>query len=66
VARSINAGLGVEAARMRDNANIEVSVPPAYAGRAAELVADIENIAVRPDQPPSPALLSTLSTSLRR
>jgi flagellar P-ring protein FlgI len=55
VARAINAGLGVEAARMKDNANIEVTVPQTYAGRAAELVADIENLPVRPDQPAGPA-----------
>ncbi len=55
VARAINTGLGIEAARMKDNANIEVTVPQSYAGRAAELVADIENLPIRPDQPAGPA-----------
>jgi len=40
VARAVNAGLGSDVARMKDNTNIEVKVPPSYAGRAAELVAD--------------------------
>jgi flagellar P-ring protein precursor FlgI len=40
---------------MKDNTNIEVAVPAAYSGRAAELVADIENLPVRPDQPGPPA-----------
>jgi flagellar P-ring protein precursor FlgI len=55
VARAINAGAGGNIARMLDNTNIEVTVPASYTGRAAELVADIENFPVRPDQSPPPA-----------
>lgn len=55
VTQAINAGLRADVARMKDNANIEVAVPAAYSGRAAELVADIENLPVRPDQPGAPA-----------
>lgn len=55
VARAINAGLRSDAARMKDNTNIEVAVPSAYAGRAAELIADIENLPVDPSQSPAPA-----------
>jgi flagellar P-ring protein precursor FlgI len=55
VARAINAGLQADVARMRDNTNIEVAVPASYAGRAAEMIADIENLAVDPNQSPPPA-----------
>lgn len=55
VAQAINAGLRADVARMRDNTNIEVAVPAAYSGRAAELVADIENLPVRPDATGAPA-----------
>lgn len=55
VARAINAALQSDAARMQDNTNIEVAIPPSYQGRAAELVADIENVVVRPDASAPPA-----------
>lgn len=55
VARAINAGLGADVARMKDNTNIEVAVPASYTGRAAELIADIENLPVRPEQSAPPA-----------
>jgi flagellar P-ring protein precursor FlgI len=55
VARAINTGLNADVARMKDNANIDIAIPPSYAGRAAELIADIENLPVRPDQSPPPA-----------
>ncbi|MBV8537048.1 MAG: flagellar basal body P-ring protein FlgI, partial [Alphaproteobacteria bacterium] len=50
VARAINAGLNADVARMQDNTNIDVTVPPSYSGRAAELVADIESLPVQPSQ----------------
>ncbi len=55
VAQAINAGTRQSIARMLDNTKIEVTVPASYTGRAAELVADIENFPVRPDQSPPPA-----------
>jgi len=55
VARAINAGLNADVAHMQDNTNIEVTVPPSYSGRAAELIADIETLPVRPDQSPAAA-----------
>lgn len=55
VARAINAGLQADVAHMQDNTNIEVTVPPSYNGRAAELVAVIENLPVRPDRSSPPA-----------
>jgi flagellar P-ring protein precursor FlgI len=55
VARAINAELKADVAHMQDNTNIEVAVPPSYRGRAAELVADIENLRVQPDQSPAGA-----------
>jgi flagellar P-ring protein precursor FlgI len=50
VARAINAGLNADVAKMKDNANIDITIPPSYAGRAAELIADIENLPVNPAQ----------------
>jgi flagellar P-ring protein precursor FlgI len=55
VARAINAGLNADVARMQDNTNIEVTVPASYSGRAAEMIADIENLPVNPNQSPPPA-----------
>jgi flagellar P-ring protein precursor FlgI len=55
VAQAINAGMRANIARMLDNTGIEVTVPASYSGRAAELVADIENLPVRPDASPPPA-----------
>lgn len=55
VAQAINAGTGSNIARMLDNTNIEVAVPASYSGRAAELVADIENFPVNPGASPPPA-----------
>jgi flagellar P-ring protein FlgI len=55
IARAINTGLGQDVARMLDNTNIEVIVPPSHAGRAAELIADIENLPVNPGASPPPA-----------
>jgi len=55
VARAINAGLKADVARMKDNTNVEVAVPASYSGRAAELIADIENLPVDPNQSPAPA-----------
>jgi flagellar P-ring protein FlgI len=55
VARAINAGLQADVARMQDNANIDVAVPQSYSGRAAELIADIENLPVDPGQSPAAA-----------
>jgi flagellar P-ring protein FlgI len=55
VARAINAALGADVARMKDNTNVEVSVPESYRGRAAELIADIENLPADPAQSPPPA-----------
>ncbi|MBM3539419.1 MAG: flagellar basal body P-ring protein FlgI [Alphaproteobacteria bacterium] len=55
VAQAINTAMRANIARMLDNTGIEVTVPASYAGRAAELVADVENLPVRPDASPPPA-----------
>ena len=55
VARAINARLKADVAHMQDNTNIDVTVPSAYRGRTAELIADIENVPLRPDQSPAAA-----------
>jgi len=55
VARAINAGLSADVARMKDNTNVEVAVPASYSGRTAELIADIENLPVDPNQSPPAA-----------
>lgn len=55
VARAINAGLNADVARMKDYTNIEVAIPQTYAGRVAELIADIEDLPVQPDRSPAAA-----------
>jgi flagellar P-ring protein precursor FlgI len=54
VAQAINGELGADVAHAKDNANIEVTVPASYTGRTADLMADIENLLVRPSQPGQP------------
>ncbi len=51
IARTINAALGVPAARMLDAATIELLRPPSFAGSLAELVTRIEQLTVEPDFP---------------
>lgn len=51
VARAINAHLGAGAARALDPSTVTLPVPRAYAGRVAELMAEIEQLAVEPDAP---------------
>lgn len=49
VARAINEGLAVAAARAVDSGTIQVQIPPEYRGRVAPLIARIENFQVSPD-----------------
>lgn len=49
-ATAINLALGSEVARVSDGRTIEVNVPPAYKGRAADFIAAIERIDVTPDR----------------
>jgi flagellar P-ring protein precursor FlgI len=50
VTEAINIALAQEVALARDSRTIVVRIPPAYRGRAAELVAAIERIEVDPDR----------------
>lgn len=51
VARAINGRLGAAAARALDTTTVSLPVPSAYAGRIAELMAEIEQLEVEPDAP---------------
>lgn len=51
VARAINAFIGQEIAAVDDPATVSVAVPAAYDGQMVELVTDIEQLRVEPDQP---------------
>ena len=51
IAAAINGRLGVGAARALDPTTVAVPVPPAYAGRVAGLMAEIELLEVEPDTP---------------
>ena len=48
---AINTRLGTNAAQALDLATVEVQVPPGYAGHVTELLASLEQLPVRPDQP---------------
>ena len=50
VSEAINIALAQEVALAKDSRTIVVRIPPAYRGRAAELVAAIESIQVDPDR----------------
>ena len=49
IAAAINGRLGAPAARAIDSATITMPVPPAYAGRVAQLLGEIEQLPVEPD-----------------
>ena len=50
VARVINAFIGVSAARPIDPASVVIKVPANYEGEVVELITDIEQLRVEPDQ----------------
>ena len=50
VARAINAFIGVSAARPIDPASVVIKVPANYEGEVVELITDIEQLRVEPDQ----------------
>ena len=50
VARAINAFIGVNAARPVDPANVVIKIPASYEGEVVELITDIEQLRVEPDQ----------------
>lgn len=51
IARAINRRFDATIARITDPATVALDVPPAFRGRTAELLTDIEQLAVDPDQP---------------
>ncbi len=51
VAEAINRHLGAGAARVLDPATVELRIPPAWRGRNAVLLAELEQLTVDPDQP---------------
>lgn len=50
IARAINAFVGVTAAKATDPATIQLTVPKNYKGEIVELLTDIEQLRVEPDQ----------------
>jgi flagellar P-ring protein FlgI len=50
IARAINAFVGVTAAKATDPATVQVTVPKNYKGQVVELLTDIEQLRVEPDQ----------------
>ena len=51
VAAAINGRLGEPVARALDASTVTLGVPPAFRGRVASLLAEIERLQVEPDQP---------------
>jgi flagellar P-ring protein precursor FlgI len=51
VARAVNDHLGGGAARALDTSTVTVAVPSRFAGRVAELMAEVERVQVEPDTP---------------
>jgi flagellar P-ring protein FlgI len=51
IAQAINGHLNLSAAQATDPATVALSVPPAFRGRTAALLTEIEQLGVRPDQP---------------
>ncbi len=51
MALAINAHLGQEAARATDPTNVALTLPPAYPGSMMDLITDVENLRITPDQP---------------
>ena len=49
IASAINGRLGAASARAVDSATVTLPVPPAFAGRVAQLLGEIEQLAVEPD-----------------
>ena len=50
VARAINAFVGLKTAKASDNATIILDIPSTYKGELVELLTDIEQLQVQPDQ----------------
>ncbi|MGB0551473.1 MAG: flagellar basal body P-ring protein FlgI [Alphaproteobacteria bacterium] len=50
VARAINAFVGLKTAKASDNATIVLDIPSTYKGELVELLTDIEQLQVQPDQ----------------
>ena len=51
IAQSINAFLGVAAARPLDQGAVQITLPPGYQRDTVSLITDIEQLRVEPDQP---------------
>jgi len=50
IARAINAFVGLKTAKASDNATIVLNIPSTYKGELVELLTDIEQLQVQPDQ----------------
>ena len=50
VSRAINAFVGLETTRVLDSGTVEMEIPETYNGRVVEMITDIEQLRVEPDQ----------------
>ncbi len=50
ISRAINAFLGIEATQVTDPGTVELTVPDTYSGQLVELITDVEQLRVEPDQ----------------
>ncbi len=50
VSRAINAFVGLETTRVLDPGTVEMEIPETYNGRVVEMITDIEQLRVEPDQ----------------
>ncbi|WP_425404003.1 flagellar basal body P-ring protein FlgI [Hwanghaeella sp.] len=50
VSRAINAFVGLETTRVLDPGTVEMDIPETYNGRVVEMITDIEQLRVEPDQ----------------
>lgn len=50
VSRAINAFVGLETTRVLDPGTVEMDIPATYNGRVVEMITDIEQLRVEPDQ----------------
>lgn len=50
VSRAINAFVGLETTRVLDSGTVEMDIPDTYNGKVVEMITDIEQLRVEPDQ----------------
>jgi flagellar P-ring protein precursor FlgI len=51
IAQAVNAFLGTRTARAIDPSTVQMVIPPGYSGNVVDMVTDVEQLRVEPDQP---------------